>query len=70
MDWLNALNTLWAPVIWILSSGVFLLVWYFALRRKHKVDISNAAIKIHRKRFINNEISQKEFERLKESLTK
>jgi uncharacterized membrane protein len=69
MDWLNALNTHWAPVLWILLAGVSLLIWYFALRRKHQNEIRNAAIEIHRRRLQTGEISKEEFNRLKQSLS-
>lgn len=69
MDWLNALNTHWAPVVWILMTGVFLLIWYFALRGKHRLEISNTAIEVHRRRFQTGEISKEEFNRVKSSLT-
>ena len=69
MDWLNALNTHWAPALWILMAGVSLLIWYFALRRKHQNEIRNAAIEIHRRRLQTGEISKEEFNRLKQSLS-
>ena len=70
MDWLNALNTHWAPVLWLLLAGVFLLIWYLAMRGKHRFEIRNAAVEVHRRRFQTGEISKEEFNRLKSSLTK
>ncbi|SHF39205.1 hypothetical protein SAMN05443144_10844 [Fodinibius roseus] len=69
MDWLNALNTHWAPVLWILLAGVFLLIWYLAMRGKHRLEIRNAVVEVHRRRFQTGEISKEEFNRLKSSLT-
>jgi uncharacterized membrane protein len=68
MDWLNTLNTNWAPVLWILISGVFLLAWYLALRGKHRLEIKNAAIEVHRRRFYAGEITEEEFDKLQHSL--
>jgi len=69
MEWFHALNTHWAPLLWILLAGVFLLVWYLALRDKHQLEIRNAAREVHRRRFKAGEISEDEFNRLKKSLT-
>lgn len=69
MDWLNALNTHWAPVLWILMAGVFLLIWYLAQRRKHRLEIRNAAIEVHLRRLQSGEISKEEFNNLKQSLS-
>ncbi|WP_441000468.1 hypothetical protein [Fodinibius sp. SL11] len=69
MDWLNALNTHWAPVLWLLLAGVFLLIWYLALRGKHRLEIRNATVEVNRRRFQTGEISKEEFNRLKSSLT-
>ena len=68
MDWLNTLNTHWAPVLWILIAGVFLLAWYLALRGKHRLEINKAAIEVHRRRFHAGEITEEEFERISKKL--
>lgn len=68
MDWLNALNNQWAPVLWIIAIGAFFLIRYLALRAKHQFEIKNAAIEVHRKRFKTGEISREEFNRLKKLL--
>ncbi|MDZ7773830.1 MAG: hypothetical protein U5K31_13985 [Balneolaceae bacterium] len=69
MDWLNAMNTYWAPVLWILLAGVFSMIWYLALRGKHRLEIRNAAVEVHRRRLHSGEISKEEFNRLKRSLS-
>ncbi|HLR25899.1 hypothetical protein [Fodinibius sediminis] len=68
MEWLNTLNA-WAPVLWILLSGVLLLIWYLALRGKHRLEVRNAATEVYHRRFQTGEISKEEFNRLKSSLT-
>lgn len=68
MDWLNTLNTHWAPVLWILITGVFLLAWYLALRGKHQLEIKKAAIEVHRRRLYAGEITEEEFDKLQHSL--
>jgi uncharacterized membrane protein len=69
MDLLDALNTHWAPILWVLLAGGFLLIWYLALRGKHRLEIGNAAIEVHRRRLQSGEISKEEFKRLKQSLS-
>lgn len=69
MDWLSTLNTHWASALWMILAGAFLQIWYLALRGKHRLEIRNAALEVHLRRFKTGEISKEEFNRLKKSLT-
>ena len=70
MEHLTELLTNWYPLIFILSVGVALVVWIWAIRKKTRHDIRQAAELVLNRRYRNGDISKDELEHRLQSLTK
>lgn len=62
--------TSWYPLIFILSVGVALIVWIWAIKKKTRHDIRQAAELVLNRRYRNGDISKDELERRLQSLAK
>ena len=63
MELLNEIITNWYPLLFLISAGVALAIWVWAIKRKARLDVENAAKLILERRYRDGQISRKEYER-------
>lgn len=56
MQSLNEIITNWYPVLFLISAGVALTVWVWAIKRRTRLDIDQATKLILKRRYQNGQM--------------
>jgi hypothetical protein len=63
MEILNEIITNWYPLLFLISAGVALAIWVWAIKRKARLDIGHASNLILERQYRNGQITKKEYEK-------